>query len=1136
MRHSVVPNFVLLTIALTMFASELSVAQAPARGAVRNQPDARNVIVILRDQMTGTAVARGERHARAAALAQAQAPVIDQLQKLRPRQVRSFRLINAFATTVSTAEAEALSANPLVRAVVDDAPIRQRNAGHQVPETGPGGRPQAASNSANRPDPSSGLCNTLEPEALQLTNAASLDLTMPQAQTVLDGNGKPVIGTGVKVAFLADGLDTTISGFTRPDGSSAFFDYQDFSGDPAGTVTSGGEAFGDASSIAAQDMPNGSLLQFDISQFVNAAHPLPSPCNIQIRGMAPGALLVGLKVFSNSFTTESNFVQAIEYAVVDDDVDVINESFGYNPFYDLENDPTSMANEVAVRSGVTVVVSSGDAGSAGTLGSPATDPWVISAGASTQFRLYAQTSYAAAPLASGYLSNNISSLSSGGFAQPSPRTVDVVAPGDLGWALCSTDRALYSDCGNFQGNPSPIEDFGGTSESAPLTAGEAALVIQAYRSTHGNERPSPALVKQIIMSTATDLGAPSTEQGAGLINALAAVQAALSLQDHFGKPAPQGNGLLISSTSSQVVSEPNKHESLSFAITNTGSASQHLQPALQTLGAPIVGASVTVNMNPSGDPTITIWDGVARAYQTHTFTVPAGAQHLDAAIAYKTSSPGFQALNVYFALIDPSGRQAAYSLPQGIGNGYGHVDVVMPAPGLWTAVIITHINDVESYSGPLQFTWSAENFVKFGSVSPAAFDLAPGATRTVSADFTMPSHPGDVAAALRFLPPASGPAISEPEIPVTVRTIIPMGEHGGSFTGTLTGGNGRPGVGPNQTYEFDVPDGVKDLSLTLNLADSGYYLEGFLVDPHGMQLSVEPNIDPVAAKTLPTLQLFHQYPEPGRWRFILLLDYVSSGNQTSLPFSAHIALNSARFSAPGLPNSSATKLSASAPPVTIPITLTNTGSMTGEFFADARLYNHVFTELGSNSCNGGSTLPACDATYVPTQADHVEFVAESTVPINMDAQNDVGFEVGATQSPDLYAIETGPDTVTSALGTYEVPWGFWYVTTSEIGPYGSGGEPSATAQTTAFAAIRPFDPAMSSDSGDLYQLLTLGTGFFSPLELTAGSTGTIHVTITPDPTQLGKTIKGFVYIDTYNPFVEVGDEVIRIPYEYTVAH
>ena len=65
-------------------------------------------------------------------------------------------------------------------------------------------------------------------------------------------------------------------------------DYQDFSGDPAGTPTAGGEAFGDASSIAAQDMPNGAILTFDISQYVNPAHALPSPCNIRIAASHQG--------------------------------------------------------------------------------------------------------------------------------------------------------------------------------------------------------------------------------------------------------------------------------------------------------------------------------------------------------------------------------------------------------------------------------------------------------------------------------------------------------------------------------------------------------------------------------------------------------------------------------------------------------------------------------------------------------------------------------------------------------------------------------------------------------------------------------------------------------------------------------
>jgi subtilisin family serine protease len=171
-------------------------------------------------------------------------------------------------------------------------------------------------------------------------------------------------------------------------------------------------------------------------------------------------------------------------------------------------------------------VATGDGGSAGTLATPATDPNVIAAGASTQFRLYAQTGLL--PFATGYVSGNMASFSSGGLAESRPRTVDVVAPGDLGWALCSPS-SLYTECWGF-----PYLVFGGTSEAAPLTAGASALVIQAYRSTHGGQSPSPALVKSILQSTASDLGAPSDEQGAGIIDALAAVNEALAVRDAAG--------------------------------------------------------------------------------------------------------------------------------------------------------------------------------------------------------------------------------------------------------------------------------------------------------------------------------------------------------------------------------------------------------------------------------------------------------------------------------------------------------------------------------------------------------------------------------------------------------------------------
>lgn len=476
----------------------------------------RDVIVVLRDQLANTPPQRRAMQSRSAALASAQDVVFSRLPLNAKRKKSQFRTINAFATSVTADESDLLAQDPSVLAVIPDRVIRMRKspASAQVPAGATPG-PAAAATASTGIDVSK-LCNTLEPQALQLTHAAYLDPAVPQAQQVRDGNGQLVTGRGVKIAYLADGLDPNVSGFTRPDGSPVFIDYQDFSGNPAGTPTDGREAFLDASSIAAQDNPNGTPLTFDISTFSNAAAALPSPCNIHIRGIAPGASLVGLSV-NTPLGTISTYVRAIEYAVVVDDVDVINESFASYEVPDETVDPVSLANKAAVQAGVTIVVASGDAGAGGTIGTPASDAEVIAAGATTQLRSYAQTGASAISLATaGYVDNDIAPFSSSGFTQRTGRTIDVVAPGDQGWALCSENVAIFSGCVDLtiQFRPSPIQLIGGTSEAAPLIAGEAALIIQAYRSTHAGRSPDPSLIKRIIMSTATDLGAPPEEQGA----------------------------------------------------------------------------------------------------------------------------------------------------------------------------------------------------------------------------------------------------------------------------------------------------------------------------------------------------------------------------------------------------------------------------------------------------------------------------------------------------------------------------------------------------------------------------------------------------------------------------------------------
>lgn len=44
----------------------------------------------------------------------------------------------------------------------------------------------------------------------------------------------------------------------------------------------------------------------------------------------------------------------------------------------------------------------------------------------------------------------------------------------------------------------------------------------------------------------------------------------------------------------------------------------------------------------------------------------------------------------------------------------------------------------------------------------------------------------------------------------------------------------------------------------------------------------------------------------------------------------------------------------------------------------------------------------------------------------------------------------------------------------------------------------------------------------------------MKVRITPSADEIGKTMSGQLYIDTFNDAVMTGDEVVRLPYRYTV--
>ena len=1125
----------------------VSSAAAPKAALSRSQvkslatSSTSSVIIVLKNQAKSTPATQALTDARKATIARAQAPLLDTLSQAGAKDVHRYTLIDAVSADLPASDVSALKANPAVAEVVPNTLIPAPSP--PEPAVSSSGATGASASPASEACAAPGHVQ-LDPQALEQIGADSDVPGVPTARSL------GITGAGVKVGFIADGLDPNDLDFIRPDGQHVFYDYKDFSGDGTNAPTGGEEAFGDAASIASQGR-----LVYNVSHY--SALPLNRPCLVRVEGVAPGARLAGLDVFGSGDGLNSSIIEAIDYAVTVDHVNVLNESFGDNYYPDDQPalDLLKQANDAAVAAGTTVVVSTGDAGVTSTFGTPSTDPAVISAGATTSYRLDVQDGYGGArfPGVTGWLSNNISSFSSGGEEQDG-QTATLVAPGEFNWSLCSKDVKIYGDCFDLAGQPSDIISFGGTSESAPLTSGTAALVIEAYRNTHHGNSPTPLQVKQILTSTADDIGAPADQQGAGQIDAYKAVLAAES----YGGVAPSGHGasataandtVLTGSSQLNATAPVSTTEHFPETVTDNSTTRETVNVSTRALGAYTTVKTATVTLSDASSPHTIDWQGISDNYEPVTFTVPAGENRLNAAIAFQNASATDLAARVRLTLVDPNGKLASYSVPQGDGN-YGDVQVTDPAPGTWTGYIYSRNSADGGTTGPVVFGASVASYTGFGKVSPSTLQLTPGQTANVTLTVSTPAHPGDAAGAIilstsRGLTP-QGPSTTT-TVPVVLRSLIPTGPT--SFSGLLTGGNGREiNTGQTNYYEINVPAGQPALNATITLADNpNNVFDAWLVDPAGEAEAFSANNElvngssgPSAVNTLGS-QLHVVSPAAGTWTLIVVFAPQVSGVALSEPFTVTMNENSPAVSASGLPDAASTQLAAGTP-VTVPVTVTNTGTSPESFFLDPRLSSSATYHLAAATPHV-LTVPDnvnLNIPYflVPTESTTVTASAQTTgsLPIQFDTQPSIDYPDGIEGDPDI-ASNQGLS-VSATISANPLTQGLWAIAPQEVGPFGAAPAPTESVDTGLIADTSAFDPAVTSSTGDLWLTSVDPTASYAPLSINPGQSATIDVTLTPSGPS-GSVVSGTLYVDDadlveFGETAPNGNQVAALPYEYTI--
>jgi serine protease AprX len=268
-------------------------------------------------------------------------------------------------------------------------------------------------------------------------------------------------------------------------------------------------------------------------------------------GIAPNASIIDVKVLNwEGVGTVADTLEGIQWVIYhakDYNIRVMNLSLAANSTDSWQKDPLCVAVRSATAAGITVVAAAGNFGlikgsnTYGTVMSPANDPSVITVGSSNH-----RGSLTRADDSVNFFSSRgptrSSQVNSMGVREfDNHLKPDLVAPGNRILAAAATSANATSPAWNEMATRNYLSltkgvtftqayrethmYMSGTSVSAPVVSGAAALVLQA------NPGLTPPMVKAILQYTAQPLpNANLLQQGAGQVNVAGALTLARSIR------------------------------------------------------------------------------------------------------------------------------------------------------------------------------------------------------------------------------------------------------------------------------------------------------------------------------------------------------------------------------------------------------------------------------------------------------------------------------------------------------------------------------------------------------------------------------------------------------------------------------